>query len=284
MDFSTMVTSVLGPFLPAPILNFARSHLDSFATQADSTLSGYAPRFLLDQMPLLMSLVALYFGFLSVMRAARVAWRSFIFAAKYGGLALFGTLLYSLYQGDTTALRSTFSTASSLVSSAASLGGLSSLGTLAAWYLGSDNTEAVKNVGAWAYKYFSPDSDSATSSSTKRSSNNKKKKKANSNSNVWDSFLPKSEGKSGSPSANTRSKKGGKVDSKGLFEDVFGETPKRAGGGGGEGGVEEVVKGFMDKVVGTVGEETVAGLKKMAWDAFNGEEKKKDGQGRTRGR
>ena len=208
--------------------------------------------------------------------------RSFIFFAKYGGLALFGTLLYSLYQGDTTALRSTFSTASSLVSSAASLGGLSSLGTLAAWYLGSENTEAVKNVGAWVYKYFSPESETATSGSTKRT--NKKKKKKESNSNLWDSFLPKSEGKTGSPSSNTRSKKNGKVDSKGLFEEVFGETretPKRA-----EGSTEDAVKGFMDKVVEAAGGETAAKLKKMAemgWEAINGEEKK-DGKGRTRGR
>ena len=184
--------------------------------------------------------------------------RYFLFFAKYGGIALFGTLLYSLYQGDTTALRSTLTTASSLVGSAASLGGLSSLASVAAWWIGADNTEAVKNVGAYAAKFFSPDSSTAT---TKRS------KKKQSNSNAWDSFLPNGEG-SGSPSGNTRSKK--KVDNpNSLFEDVFGETPKRAGGAAAAGDAGGIVNGFLDKVVHAAGGENALKLKKLAEQALN---------------
>ena len=196
--------------------------------------------------------------------------RYFLFFAKYGGIALFGSLLYSLYQGDTTGLRSTLTTASSLVSGAASLGGLSSLASIAAWWIGADNTETVKNVGAYAAKFFSPESNTARTPSAKRS------KKKQSNSNVWDSFLPNTDG-AGSPSTNTRSKK--KVDNpNGLFDQVFGETPERAGGAA-KGDSGDIVSGFVDKIVQAAGGDNALKLKKLAEQAMNavgGEEQEKE--------
>ena len=71
---SAVIVSVLSPFVPAPVLSFARSYLPQ-GDFSQSTLGSYAPSWLIEQLPLLMSLIAGYVAIISAMRAARVAFR-----------------------------------------------------------------------------------------------------------------------------------------------------------------------------------------------------------------
>ena len=61
--------------MPAPVLSFARSYLPQ-GDISQSTLGSYAPSWLIEQLPLLLSLIAGYVAIMSAMRAARVAFRS----------------------------------------------------------------------------------------------------------------------------------------------------------------------------------------------------------------
>ncbi|CED84585.1 hypothetical protein [Phaffia rhodozyma] len=123
-----------------------RPYVSAF-TSSDGNDDNEIVGFIKRHLPLVMSLVALYFGAMSMLRTARMAWRTFYFTAKWGLLVAAVSAVYSAFtNGPEVAVAQTQNAFSQVVRA------VGPIGSLAAWYFGatSGNLENLKQVAGWA--------------------------------------------------------------------------------------------------------------------------------------